>query len=335
MSGWRSEHAAGGALVGTAGALALVAWVLDPARGAPPGWWPVAAVGVLMAVLALAFAALRSLPVPGPLAPLLAATAICAGVAGTGDGGDALAVVYVPIVLHAASFLRARTLVAVVAVVVAGHAVALTWRDLDAPVLAWGITAASVAATAAVVHRLRGRSERLVRHLAEAAALDPLTGVANRREARRRLDGELERVRRHGAPLSILLGDLDRFKELNDREGHPAGDVALRAVAEVLTRGTRQVDTVARIGGDEFLVILPETDATSAGELADRLARAVRDAFTVAAVPITISLGVASVTQVASDASADALLAEGDRALYAQKRRGRGEGRSPRDLAGR
>jgi diguanylate cyclase (GGDEF)-like protein len=283
--------------------------------------WPVAAAGVLVVVLVLALAAVRPVPVPGALAPVVAGVAIAAGVGVTGEGGDALTVVYVLIVLHAASFLGARALAAVVAVLLAAHAVALASRDLEAPALAWGITAMSLVATATLVHRLRARSEALVRRLAEAAALDPLTGVPNRREAHRRLDDELERVRRHRVALSVLLGDLDRFKELNDREGHPAGDDALRTVAQVLTEGTRRVDTVARIGGDEFLLILPQTDAASARELAERLARAVRDALRPAPVPVTISFGVAAVAPGAADASGDALVAAADRALYAEKRR--------------
>src|ERR687892_1620880 len=105
----------------------------------------------------------------------------------------------------------------------------------------------------------------------EAAFTDHLTGLANRRRFERQLEREVGRFSRYGHPFSLLMLDIDRFKEVNDTRGHDAGDEALRRVANVIQSGTRGIDTGARIGGDEFAVILPETDLARGLEVAERL----------------------------------------------------------------
>src|SRR5215207_7895840 len=110
----------------------------------------------------------------------------------------------------------------------------------------------------------------------EAAFTDHLTGLANRRRFERQLEREVARTERYGHPFCLLLLDIDHFKDVNDTRGHDAGDEALRRVANVIQSGTRGIDTGARIGGDEFAVILPETELARGLEVAERICAAVR-----------------------------------------------------------
>ena len=175
----------------------------------------------------------------------------------------------------------------------------------------WLTTVTLVAGSAVVVRLLTERIERLVAELRHAAATDPLTGLLNRRAFEERVERELARTRRSDEPFSLLLMDVDRFKELNDRFGHAAGDDALTTLAGTLGGAVRGADTVARIGGDEFAVLLPGTDAEGAREAADRL---------VARASIPISIGAA--TYGLDGHTSDDLGRAADTALYADKRDG-------------
>jgi diguanylate cyclase (GGDEF)-like protein len=146
-------------------------------------------------------------------------------------------------------------------------------------------------ATAAVMH-LREGLQAGQRELAELARRDPLTGVGNRRLLGERLDHELARHRRGDHELSVLVLDLDRFKEVNDRLGHPSGDRLLAAVAERLEETVRETDTVVRHGGDEFCVIAPETGAREADVLSRRI-RAALNSIEILGQPLTATIGVA------------------------------------------
>jgi diguanylate cyclase (GGDEF)-like protein len=125
--------------------------------------------------------------------------------------------------------------------------------------------------TACVIAYLRERMEQSAAELRELAARDPLTDVGNYRLLHERLDYELIRHEREQRPLAVLLIDLDRFKQVNERLGHAAGDDVLRRVAVTLREALRAQDTVARQGGDEFAVLAPGTDAEGAAMLAGRL----------------------------------------------------------------
>ncbi len=169
------------------------------------------------------------------------------------------------------------------------------------------------------------RHAQLIEDLRELSTHDELTGLANRRLLRSRLSLELERARRFQKPLSVLVVDIDHFKALNDRLGHATGDVALREVAGALEHGVRRVDTVARVGGEEFVVLLPQNDAASAQHVADKLRRAIesREMPGGEGQPggrLTVSMGVA---QLMPGEDADSLLARADEALYMAKARGR------------
>lgn len=154
---------------------------------------------------------------------------------------------------------------------------------------------------------------------------DDLTGIANRRLFERRLNDEWNRARRHSQPLALILVDLDHFKDLNDRRGHPAGDDCLRRVGSFLSETIRRSgEVVARYGGEEFAILLPGTDAGAA----IRVAEALRDGVERLSIPygngkrMTASCGVASM-QPGGEMSAEHLVASADRALYAAKHSGR------------
>ena len=161
----------------------------------------------------------------------------------------------------------------------------------------------------------------------ELSRRDHLTGLHNRRALMERLTDEVARSRRFGTPLSVLLLDLDGFKEINDQHGHPAGDKVLVEVAELLLCGTRNVDTVARLGGDEFAVLLAGTSLESAGPVAERICSLVA-AHTVglpsgATASAQTSIGVTGGGAEGPDWTPAALLHAADVALYEAKRAGK------------
>jgi diguanylate cyclase (GGDEF)-like protein len=185
----------------------------------------------------------------------------------------------------------------------------------------WAETVGTLAVAVVLLQALRNRLVDLVDRLADAARTDPLTGLQNRRGFEEAFGLEVERARRHDRPLTVLLGDLDHFKRVNDRLGHPAGDAALMRAGELLRAGRRRIDLVARAGGEEFAVILPETGERDAYLVAERMRAAVEDAFADRPVPITMSFGLA--TFPGHGTTADSLLASADQALYAAKELGR------------
>ncbi len=165
---------------------------------------------------------------------------------------------------------------------------------------------------------------RLHRIVEAQALVDGLTGVANRRRCEEALGTEVARADRLGTPLSLVLADLDDFKSVNDVHGHPAGDEVLRAFAEVLHDTVRESDLAGRWGGEEFLLLLPGTDAEGAARLADRIRSAFAGRFLTAPdgslFAVTCSFGVA---QHAAGEDESALFAAADRALYRAKRSGK------------
>jgi diguanylate cyclase (GGDEF)-like protein len=163
------------------------------------------------------------------------------------------------------------------------------------------------------------RAFRWTEEQASEARIDALTGLANRRALEEILSAEISRAQRFEHDLALVVLDLDRFKEINDSFGHAAGDVMLRAVSRLLTSLARQGDTVARWGGEEFVVVLPETDLPGAQRFAERLRRTI-ELHEVGDMKTSASCGVA--TMLPED-SAEQLLGAADRALYQAKSNGR------------
>lgn len=155
----------------------------------------------------------------------------------------------------------------------------------------------------------------------EAAFTDHLTGLANRRRFERQLEREVGRVLRFERPFTLLMIDIDNFKNLNDTFGHDAGDDAIRRISRVLREGTRGIDLAARIGGEEFAVLLVETNQVAGLEVAERLRVAIRDLEVPSGARITASFGVAECPTDAQTASG--ILKAADVALYEAKRNGR------------
>lgn len=155
----------------------------------------------------------------------------------------------------------------------------------------------------------------------EQASTDHLTGLANRRRFERQLEREVARTTRHGRPFCLVTLDIDNFKQVNDTHGHEAGDEAIKSIARVLQQGTRGVDLAARVGGEEFAVILTETNLEGAVEVAERLRLALKTIEIRAVGQIAASFGVAECPLHAR--SGRALLARADAALYEGKRQGR------------
>ncbi|HEV2802903.1 MAG TPA: diguanylate cyclase [Pyrinomonadaceae bacterium] len=155
----------------------------------------------------------------------------------------------------------------------------------------------------------------------EAAFTDHLTGLANRRRFERQLEREVARTRRYGHPFCLLVLDIDHFKVVNDTYGHEGGDEALRRLGHVLQTGTRGVDTAARIGGEEFAIILTETDFAHGLEVAERLRKTIGETDIPEAGRITVSIGLSEFADSLRDGRE--LYASADAALYEAKRQGR------------
>lgn len=169
------------------------------------------------------------------------------------------------------------------------------------------------------------RHTQLFDELRRGSQHDDLTGLGNRRLLRIRLEDELHRAERFGQAVSVLAIDIDHFKALNDRHGHPTGDASLRKLAGLMTRNLRRIDTIARIGGEEFVVLLPRTSLSEAAQVGDKL----RSIVELTEFPggegqpggtLTISVGAAALSP--EETGAD-LLARADSALYEAKDLGR------------
>ncbi len=210
-----------------------------------------------------------------------------------------------------------------------GHRAAVPWRiadELRRQPLVYAYLLVTTVALTSVLGWVIGRKED---RLEDLSVTDPLTGLANRRRLLAAFADELNRSARYGTPLALLLVDLDRLKEINDRRGHAQGDRALQLVAESLRRSCRATDLPARTGGDEFSVLATNTSASEALALAHRVCATVRRLGqppdrekTVPAPAVTVSIGVADLEDVTLPTFV-ALHAAADGALYAAKAAGR------------
>lgn len=170
-----------------------------------------------------------------------------------------------------------------------------------------------------ITERLRIEAE-----LCRLATTDALTGILNRRSFMTNSSIEVNRSKRHKRPLSVLMLDIDNFKRVNDTYGHPVGDEAIKAMATTCAKTIRANDILSRLGGEEFAILLPETDLSNAIAMAERLRAAIADIripTEIGELSFTSSIGVAELTEV--DPSIETLLSHADAALYEAKRSGR------------
>ncbi|MEX2442411.1 MAG: diguanylate cyclase [Alkalispirochaeta sp.] len=205
----------------------------------------------------------------------------------------------------------------------AGHR---TWHTQLSPVLKEGRVVQLVGSSRDITERKR--MEEDLRYLSE---IDALTGIPNRRKISEELDRELSRAQRHGNALSVILADIDHFKAVNDELGHEMGDTTLRGIAETVQATLRPTDRIGRWGGEEFLIILPETDHSGARTAAERIRHGVEQARTIPDRTITLSLGVSGLGPVrtsnprALSHTVDSMVRVADEELYRAKERGRNQ----------
>jgi diguanylate cyclase (GGDEF)-like protein len=324
---------AGAYLFGSGATLALI-WLFLPVSGRVDTPAMLAMVGASYAMVALLIGGYDRIPDWGFKAFLFGFTLIVSGmIFYSGKSASPYSFFYVWAALYALHFFTTADAARHVlfmgfcyaAVLVAHHWSGNTIGEFAVAVedsaAQWTIAFGTLVVATGLFGMLKERLDGLIERLTDAVKTDPLTGLLNRRGFEEAFELEVERARRLESPLTLLVGDLDRFKMLNDRLGHPAGDRALELLGEALGAGVRRIDRVGRMGGEEFALILPETDEHEGYVLAERLRGRIRENFAADLFPLTISFGVASYPT--HGATTAALLKAADQALYTAKEFGR------------
>jgi diguanylate cyclase (GGDEF)-like protein len=299
------------------------AMLIDAIESAVPGGQSfslVPGIGALVLVVVLLTVGSRL-----PMAVMVALGPIgVAGIAlalGTTSGTTDGAILYSWPVLWEAYFFGRRGTVLVIACVGIFHGLALIAMPDDAGNLdRWIDVMASVTVIGTVVEILAARNRRLLARISDEARVDDLTGLLNRRGFEERARVELAWARREQIPLAVVCFDLDSFKCVNDEFGHEVGDLVLARFAECFRRESRQVDVAARMGGEEFVALLPGSDLDAAYLFAERVRMAFECTAPDGAPRVTASAGAAGA--VAPD-RLDGLVRSADMALYAAKAQGR------------
>lgn len=311
------------ALFGAASLVTVLGLVLPHARQVDRGG--LVGVAILAGVIAAGMAWGRE-DVPAwmyPIVAVLGTVTVSLGLFFNGErhggpvGSDEM--FYLWVALWAAYYFKRRALAVQVAIILAAFTVTLAMiHPGSAGTSRWISVSGLVIGAAIVVRMLSERNERLLAELRRAALTDPLTELPNRRALEAAFVREAALQSRNGHPFALLLIDLDRFKQLNDEHGHKAGDRALVEVATLLREHARATDTAARIGGDEFALLLSETGRDEAGQARLRLSRALHEHAVVSEWPAGASIGMSSSDD--DGASMDALMRHADMRLYAAKR---------------
>jgi diguanylate cyclase (GGDEF)-like protein len=286
----------------------------DPAFAIAPA---LAAAVVVAALLVFGPRLPRSALAPlGPLGVVLIAAALAA-TPGAGDG----AVLYVWPVLWTTFFFGRRGAAVILVCIAVAHALTL----LALPAASaypgrWLDVVVALSVLTVVVLTLIDRNDRLLAQLADEGRHDPLTGLLNRRGFDERAQLERVRARREQRPIAVLALDIDHFKRVNDEWGHEVGDRVLARTAQLLVEQTRDIDVVARFGGEEFVVLAPGVDDAEAQRLAERLREVLALAASAELPAVRASVGIAAAV---APESVDRLLQAADVALYRAKRAGR------------
>jgi diguanylate cyclase (GGDEF)-like protein len=243
-----------------------------------------------------------------------------AGADGAPGGEAAYAFYYVWIVFVACLFFSIGAAALHAAVAAGAFAAILLVRDNPFEINLLVSAIATFGATGAIVGILRARVEGVASALASEVNTDPMTGLINRRGFDAGFRAEVDRAAKLGRSLSLIICDLDRFKAVNDELGHEEGDLTLGRASAAIAEATRTSDLVARLGGEEFGVVLPETDAEGAFAVAERIRNSIRVEFDGFPVTVTASCGVAALEV---GAAHEDLFRAADAALYVAKRDGR------------
>ena len=230
-------------------------------------------------------------------------------------------ILYLWVIFYVFYFLTLPNALIQTALVGAGYAWVLSTQEVGLPgVTQWLVTMSSLFVAGLILARLRGDLYRHVGDLSERASRDELTGLLNRGSLEERFDVERARAAREGGTVSVLAVDVDEFKALNDTLGHPTGDKALLQVAAALQHWTREIDASARVGGDEFAVVLPGAGPGDAMGVAEDLRSAVARSPLQENVRVTISIG--ATTSVGPVSTFGELWQAADAAMYEAKRGG-------------
>ncbi|KKK86874.1 hypothetical protein LCGC14_2758880, partial [marine sediment metagenome] len=308
----------GGWLFATGGTLALVMVVAPPRPGMNEAG--------LLAVALVVYGAAATLLIARDRLPLwahqvgmaLGSICITAAIYFSGVTTSAMVVFYFMVTFAAFYFLTWAQAAAQTLVIATLYGVVLlSQHSLSTSIQPWFLTVGMILILGVLIRRVRDRTD----HFARAARTDALTGLLNRRGFDEAFRPEIERARRGGRNLSVVVCDLDQFKDVNDRFGHAAGDKVLKRLSTLVSEAKRLIDTAVRVGGEEFVLILPDTDAHGAYVVAERLRNVVKQEFPKEGMTLTISLGLA--TFPAHAESGDELLLAADQALYAAKALGR------------
>jgi diguanylate cyclase (GGDEF)-like protein len=325
---WIAASRYGGTMFIGAGVLGLLSLALPNADNLVP----LVAVAMSLAALALGVAGItlqRRLP-PAGVYVLSALAVACISIFAiyghremTADSILPAIGFYLWLVLFAGYFFPKRAVGPAIAVTGGAATFVVFAGGLDVAYGTWFVMLSAFCLAGLVVSNLRQRVTRLLSILGRAARLDPLTGVLNRGGFEERFTQEIARARRNEEQVTLLVADIDRFKQINDRFGHVAGDAVLERVARILVDATRSHDVVARLGGEEFGVLLPKATREEGVEVAERIRHAVAHMEPDGCGPIavTVSLGVATFPD--DGTCRDSLFRLADAAVYAAKDMGR------------
>ena len=325
---WVAASRYGGTMFVAAGALGLVSLALPNAKDLVP------LVAVAMSVMSLLLGAMairfqRRLSAGGVYVLSLLGLG-CVSVfalyghrAMTADSILPAIGFYLWLVLYAGYFFPRRAVAPAIAAAGSAATAVVVVGGLGVSVGTWFVMLSAFCLAGFVVAFLRERVTRLLSILARAARVDPLTGVLNRGGFEERFGQEVERVRRSGERVTLLVADVDRFKGINDRFGHAIGDEILERVARVLSEETRPADVVARLGGEEFGVLLPGATRDEGVAVAERCRCEIAHMAAPVSGPVavTVSFGVATFPD--DGDCRDSLFRQADAAVYAAKDQGR------------
>ncbi len=280
-----------------------------------------AGVAGCLGLAAFAYVAHRYMRLSEQLGLVLGAVAIVAGLTASFEHTAGLPFFSILPLLGAAYLLPTRISIPlnVVAHVVLGVALAVRPAGMDWLML--GELSMINGASTAITRYLRDSRNELIDELERLAATDALTGLANRGTFELRALRLLDRARRDGAAITLVMFDLDHFKALNDRAGHAAGDAALGRFADLLLTTSRPTDLVARIGGEEFVAVIPGATQQAGVQFAERVGHALRQGADRGGEHLTVSAGVAPLLD--HHQGVGDWLSDADRALYAAKAAGR------------